>query len=206
MKQILHIMSSPRGESSASRKMGKKLVQQLLEKYAEARVVEYDLSQMKIPHLAENHINAFFKPAEQRTEKDRQDIVFSDKALLDLHHADILVVEAPMYNWNIPSTLKAYFDHIARAGHTFKYKYKEDSLLPTGLLKNKQAYIVTSSGGVYSEGKLKDYDFVTKYVAFFLELIGIEVTKVFRAEGQAIFGPEEALNKGIQRIVADMQG
>ncbi|MFC3157157.1 Flavodoxin-like fold [Chryseobacterium arachidis] len=138
MKQILHIMSSPKEDSSASRKMEKKLVQQLLEKYADGTVVEYDLSRMEIPHLAENHINAFFKPADQRTEKDGQDIIFSDKA------------------------------------------------------------------GVYSEGKLKDYDFVTNYVQFFLELIGIEVIAVFRAEGQAIFGREESLNIGLQSIVLNV--
>jgi FMN-dependent NADH-azoreductase len=203
MKQILHIISSPKSESSMSRVLGKKVIQSLKEKHPHANITEYDLSKMHMPHLTESHINAFFTPAEDRTHAENAEISTSDKALSDLMIADILVVEVPMYNWNIPSTLKAYFDQIARAGFTFKYEYKGDSLLPTGLLKNKKAYIVTSSGGVYSEGKLKEYDFTTSYVKFFLELIGIEVINIFRAEGQAIYGRDESLRKGIESIVIE---
>ncbi|MDQ0064243.1 NAD(P)H-dependent oxidoreductase [Chryseobacterium lathyri] len=71
----------------------------------------------------------------------------------------------------------------------------------TLLLKDKKAYIVTSSGGVYSEGELKPYDFATNYVSFFLNLLGIEVVNVFRVEGQAIVGPENALVNAIENIV-----
>lgn len=200
MKQVLHIISSPKNEASISRVLGKKVIQSLMEKHPQANIKEYDLSKIQMPHLTESHINAFFTPAEDRGQAEKEEISISDKALSDLMIADILVVEVPMYNWNIPSTLKAYFDQIARAGFTFKYEYKEDSLLPTGLLKNKKAYIVTSSGGIYSEGKLKKYDFTTSYVKFFLELIGIEVINIFRAEGQAIYGRDESLRKGIESI------
>lgn len=203
MKQVLHIISSPKNEASMSRVLGKKVIQSLKEKHPQANITEYDLSKIHMPHLTESHINAFFTPAEDRTQVENAEISTSDKALSDLMIADILVVEVPMYNWNIPSTLKAYFDQIARAGFTFKYEYKGDSLLPTGLLKNKKAYIVTSSGGIYSEGKLKKYDFTTSYVKFFLELIGIEVINIFRAEGQAIYGRDESLRKGIESIVIE---
>lgn len=203
MKQILHIISSPKNETSMSRVLGKKVIQTLKEKHPQANITEYDLSRIHMPHLTESHINAFFTPAEDRTQAQNGETSTSDKALADLMIADILVVEVPMYNWNIPSTLKAYFDQIARAGFTFKYEYKGDSLLPTGLLKNKKAYIVTSSGGIYSEGKLKKYDFTTSYVKFFLELIGIEVVNIFRAEGQAIYGRDESLRKGIESIVIE---
>ncbi|MBE0392412.1 FMN-dependent NADH-azoreductase [Flavobacterium sp. PL002] len=203
MKQVLHIISSPKNEASMSRVLGKKVIQSLKEKHPQANITEYDLSKIHMPHLTESHINAFFTPAEDRTQAENAEISTSDKALSDLMIADILVVEVPMYNWNIPSTLKAYFDQIARAGFTFKYEYKGDSLLPTGLLKNKKAYIVTSSGGIYSEGKLKKYDFTTSYVKFFLELIGIEVINIFRAEGQAIYGRDESLRKGIESIVIE---
>jgi len=200
MKQILHIISSPKSEASISRILGKKVVQSIQDKYPHAKITEYDLSRIHIPHLTEAHINAFFTPVEDRTQAEKLETSISDKALSTLMSADILVVEAPMYNWNIPSTLKAYFDQIARAGFTFKYEHKGESLLPTGLLKNKKAYIVTSSGGVYSEGKLKKYDFTTNYVKFFLEVIGIEVVDVFRAEGQSTFGRGESLRKGMDSI------
>lgn len=84
---------------------------------------------------------------------------------------------------------------------TFRYTGK--GLLPEGLLKNKKAYIATSSGGIYSEGELKQYDFFEPYLRFFLTLIGIDVVNVFRVEGQAIVGQETALQKGIASITID---
>ncbi|GET26091.1 FMN-dependent NADH-azoreductase [Prolixibacter sp. NT017] len=203
MKQILHIISSPKNEASLSRILGKKVIQNIKEKYPQANITEYDLSKIHMPHLTESHINAFFTPDEKITQIEKSERSVSDKAINELVKADLLVVEAPMYNWNIPSSLKAYFDQIARAGITFKYEYKGNSLLPTGLLKGKKAYIVTSSGGVYSEGKLKDYDFATNYVKFFLEVIGIEVVDIFRAEGQSTLGRDEALRKALDNIVIE---
>ncbi|UII19282.1 FMN-dependent NADH-azoreductase [Fulvivirga ligni] len=201
MKQILHIISSPKKETSISRILGRKVIQNFKNQDSENVIIEHDLTKIDIPHLTDEHISVFFTPPEQRTETQHAEISISDKLIGDILKSDILVVEAPMYNWNIPSTLKAYFDQITRAGLTFKYEYKDDSLLPTGLLTGKQAYIVTSSGGVYSEGKLKDYDFTTNYLKFFLEVLGIEVIDIFRAEGQAIYGRDEALKKGLDSII-----
>lgn len=199
MKKVLHIISSPKKELSASRKLGEIVVEKLKEKYQEISIKEYDLN--AIPHLNETQINAFFTPKENRTELQKMEIAFSDTAILDLLEADILIVEAPMYNWNIPSTLKAYFDQIGRPGITFRYV--GSGMLPQGLLKNKKAYIVTSSGGIYTDGELKSYDFTTNYVRFFLELMGIEVVKVFRADGQAIIGQNEVIQKGMESIVIE---
>lgn len=196
MKQVLHIISSPRKVNSASRILGKKVAAKLKEEYHEISFKEYDLN--TVPHLKEAHIDAFFTPAHNRTKAQQHEAAFSDTAIADLLRADILIVEAPMYNWNIPSTLKAYFDHIGRPGVTFEYK--GNGLLPQGLLKNKKAYIVTSSGGIYTEGELKPYDFTVNYVRFFLERLGIEVADVFRADGQAITGIEKAIEKGVESI------
>ncbi|MCL4637707.1 MAG: NAD(P)H-dependent oxidoreductase [Olivibacter sp.] len=197
MKKILHIISSPKKANSASRKLGKKVAEKLKEKFQYVEIKEYDLN--TIPHLSESHINAFFTSTENRTDEQQREIAISDRAITDLIEADILIVEAPMYNWNIPSTLKAYFDQIARPGLTFRYTGK--GALPKGLLKGKTAYIVTSSGGIYTEGELKAFDFTTNYVRFFLELMGIEVANVFRADAQAMLGPEDAIRKGIESIV-----
>ena len=201
MKQVLHIISSPKADGSMSRILGKKVIQNIKTKYPEAYITEYDLSKIQMPHLKASHINAFFTPDDKITQAEEEERAVSDHAVKELLKADIVVVEAPMYNWNIPSSLKAYFDQIARAGITFKYEYKGDSLLPTGLLQGKKAYIVTSSGGVYSEGKLKDFDFTTNYVKFFLEVLGMEVVDIFRAEGQSTLGKEEALKKGVDSIL-----
>lgn len=201
MKQILHIMSSPKTKNSASRKLGKIVIEQITKLYPDSEITEYDLAANKAVHLDENHIEAFFTHVENQTEEHKNFLVQSDKAIQDLLKADILVVEAPMYNWSIPSTLKAYFDQIARAKITFQYV--GEGSLPKGLLKDKKAYIVTSSGGIYSEGELKPYDFATSYVRFFLNLLGIEVADVFRVEGQAINGPENALAKAIENLTID---
>lgn len=199
MKQLLHIMSSPKTKNSASRKLGQAVIEKIKEIYPNSQITEYDLATNKTAHLNEDHIEAFFTPAEIQTEAHQQSLVQSNQAIQDLLKADILVIEAPMYNWSIPSTLKAYFDQIARAKITFQYV--GEGLLPKGLLKNKKAYIVTSSGGIYSEGELKPYDFATNYVRFFLTLLGIEVVNVFRLEGQAIYDSENALVKAIENVV-----
>jgi len=198
MKRILHIISSPRTASSASRKLGNAIVEKLKEKHPGSIVTVRDLGKNPLPHLNESHIISFFTPAENRTAEQLETISYSEEAVKELLDADILVIEAPMYNFTITSNLKAYFDHITRAGITFKPRGQ--GLLPEGLLNGKEAYIATSSGGVYSEGDLKGYDFAEPYVRSFLSVIGIEVAGVFRAEGQSLFGPEAALETGFKSI------
>lgn len=199
MKKVLHVMSSPRTESSVSRKLGRAVVTRIREKYPDCIVNEYDLARPGMLHLEEAHINSFFTPVEERLPEQQRAIKLSDEAIAGLVEADIIVIEAPMYNFTITSTLKAYLDQIARAGITFRYV--GNGALPVGLLKNKEAYLAITSGGIYGEGELKPYDFIEPYLRFLLNLIGITVAGVFRAEGQAIVGPEKALEKGIESIV-----
>ncbi|MDR6197490.1 NAD(P)H-dependent oxidoreductase [Siphonobacter sp. SORGH_AS_0500] len=198
MKNILHIISSPQDEASVSRKLGAAILKEVQEKYPINQVKVRDLYKEPAPHLDESHINAFFTPKENLSPEQEQSIKYSDDAVAELMESDIIIMEAPMYNFNITSTLKAYFDHITRAGITFHYT--GNGLLPEGLLKNKKAYLAITSGGVYSKGELKPYDFIDTYVRFFLTSIGIEVMGVFRAEGQAIVGKEVALEEGIKSI------
>ncbi|MBV7530493.1 FMN-dependent NADH-azoreductase [Chitinophaga sp. sic0106] len=198
MKRILHIISSPRTAHSASRKLGNAIVEKLKAKYPGSIVTVRDLAKEPLPHLDEAHIVSFFTPAENRTAEQSATIRYSEEAVKELLDADTLVIEAPMYNFTITSTLKAYFDHITRAGITFKPRGQ--GLLPEGLLTDKEAYIATSSGGIYSEGDLKSYDFAEPYVRSFLSVIGIRVAGVFRAEGQSLVGPEAALETGIKSI------
>ncbi|MBC9914079.1 FMN-dependent NADH-azoreductase [Chitinophaga varians] len=198
MKKILHIISSPRSDASVSRKLGNAIIEKIKEKHADCIVTVRDLALNPPPHLNESHIDSFFTPAENRTAEQLDNIRYSDEAISELLDADILVVETPMYNFSVTSTLKAYFDHITRVGITFKYTGK--GLLPAGLLKNKQGYIATTAGGIYSEGDLKNYDFTEPYVRSFLSLIGIDIAGVFRAEGQAIIGPDAALENGLGSI------
>lgn len=192
-------MSSPRVAGSVSRKLGNAIISNIKEKYPDCIINEYDLAHPNVPHLEEVHIDSFFTPAESRLPEQQLAIKPSDEAVAGLQEADIIVIEAPMYNFTITSTLKAYLDQIARAGITFRYA--GNGLLPVGLLKDKQAYIAITSGGIYAEGELKPYDFIEPYLRFLLTLIGITVAGVFRAEGLAIVGAEKALEKGIESIV-----
>ncbi len=192
-------MSSPRAAESISRKLGSAIIDKIREKYPDSIINEYDLARPVIPHLEEMHIHSFFTPVEDRQAAQQLAISTSDEAINALQEADTIVIEAPMYNFTITSTLKAYFDQIARVGITFRYT--GNGLLPVGLLKNKQAYLAITSGGVYSEGELKPYDFIEPYLRFLLTLMGITVAGVFRAEGQAVVGAEKALEKGVADIV-----
>jgi FMN-dependent NADH-azoreductase len=102
-----------------------------------------------------------------------------------------------MYNFGIPSTLKTWIDHVARAGKTFKY----DGKTPEGLVKNKKVYLAISSGGVYSEGFMKAYDFTESYLRAVLGFMGMTDIKAFRVEGVKVPGMQEiALDKAIQAI------
>lgn len=198
MSKILNVISSPRGEASNSIKLANAIVDKLREKDPAAAVVVKDLTKSPFPHLEEAHLNAFFTPVEKHTEENKAAISHSDQAIKEIMDADILVIGAPMYNFGVPSVLKAWFDHIGRAGITFKYGENG----PVGLLTGKKAYIAVSTGGIYSSGDAVGYDFLVPYIKAFLGFVGITDVTVVRAEGFAIPGVQEtALDKAIDSIV-----
>lgn len=197
MKKILQIISSPRGEASYSVKLTKAIVDQLLATYPDSTVKTVDLVQKNFPHLEEAHLTSFFTPAENHTEKDKAAIRHSDTAIRDIMEADILVIGAPMWNFSIPSSLKAWIDHIVRRGVTFSYSEKG----PEGLIKGKKVYVALATGGVYSEGPMKEYDYVMPYLRFMLGFIGLTDVSFVRVEGTVY--PDKAataLDKAIASI------
>jgi len=198
MAKILNIISSPRGEASNSIKLANAIIDELREKDPAAAVEVKDLTHKPFPHLEEAHLNAFFTPVEKHTEANKEAIHHSDDAIKQIMDADILVIGAPMYNFAIPSVLKSWFDHIARAGITFKYTANG----PEGLVTGKKAYVAVTTGGIYSSGEAMAVDFVTPYIKTMLGFIGITDVTIVRAEGFAIPGVQEtALEKGIDSIV-----
>ncbi len=200
MKKILHLISSPRGDASFSIKLGKAIVEKIKLAYADSTVKEVNLVQKQFPHLEEVHLNAFFTPVENRSPANLAAIKHSDEAIAEIMAADIIVIGAPLYNFGIHSTLKAWIDHIARAGITFRY----DENGPEGLVKGKKVYIAMSSGGIYTEGPMAGYDFVAPYLTATLGFLGMTDATVFRVEGTSFPGQQEsALEKGIQSIVID---
>ena len=200
MKNILHIISSPRAVASASRKLGNAVIQKIREKYSDSSVKERDLTKSKVPLLEEVHINTFFTPAENHSEEQQSISKYSEDLISELKEADIIVIGSPMYNFSVPATLRAYFDFTSRAGYTFKY----DENGPKGLLNNKKLYVAFTSGNIYSEGPYQIYDSNIPYIKNIFGFYGISDISVFRAEGLSIPGiMETSLEKAINNITID---
>lgn len=194
---ILHVISSPRKAASASIQLSEGIIDRLRAAYPGSTVRVRDLATHPFPHLEEAKLQALFTPAAQRTPEQQAAAKHSDDAIAEVLAADILVIGAPLYNFGIPSTLKAWLDHVVRAGHTFQYVDGQ----PQGLVTGKQAYLAVASGAIYSEGFRKAYDFVVPYLQTVLGFIGVTDLQVVRVEGTALSGVQDtALEKGLASI------
>jgi len=191
MKKILLIESSPRGSDSYSHQAARSIVSELQRRSPGAKVIVRDLAQSPPPHVGQAFITGMYAAPEQRTPEQAKAIALSDALIDELFASDMIVLAVPMHNFSPPSTLKAWIDHITRAGRTFSYS----SNGPDGLLKGKRAIVVLASGGVYSNGPAKPFDFTEPYLRTVLGFIGITDVEVMRAEGVAdsAIGPEKAL-------------
>ncbi|MFA6060856.1 MAG: NAD(P)H-dependent oxidoreductase [Taibaiella sp.] len=179
MKKILNIVTSVKGETSFSIKLSNAILEKLSVIYPGNQVHTRNLAQSPFPHLEETLFTSFHTPEEVRTEEHKDAVKHSDQAIKELMEADIIVIGVPLYNFGIPSTLKSWIDHIARAGVTFRY----DSNGPEGLVVNKKVYLAIASGGIYSEGPMKSYDFTEPYLRKVLGFIGMTDISTFRVEG-----------------------
>jgi len=198
MKKILHIISSPRGEASFSIKLGNAIIEKIKIDYPASTVTEINLVKKEFPHLQQAHINSFFTPAESRSPQDIEAVQVSDEAIQEIIDADIIIIGAPLYNFSIHSSLKAWLDHITRAGVTFKY----DENGVTGLVTDKKVYVAMSSGGIYSDGPMQPYDFVVPYLKAVLGFMGMSDVTIIRVEGTSLPEIKElALEKAVNNII-----
>jgi FMN-dependent NADH-azoreductase len=171
MANILHIDSSPRGERSISRSLSYEFITSWKDTHPGDIVTYRDLGHNPVPHVDESWIAAAFTPLEARTPQLNQVIQLSDSLIDEFLAADRYVFGVPMYNLNIPSTLKAYIDQIVRVGRTFiidqnGYKGLVDS--------TKKVLIITSRGGAFSPGTpFAAYDFQEPYLRAILGFIGL---------------------------------
>lgn len=182
MKKILHIISSPRGDASISIKLGNAIIEKIQAAYPGSQVKEHDLLKDQFPHLEEAHLTSFYTPEENRSAENKEALRHSEQAIQEILESDIIVIGAPLYNFGIHSSLKAWVDHIARAGVTFKY----DENGPEGLIKGKKVYVALASGAVYSEGPMAAYDFVAPYLKSVLGFLGMTDITIYRVEGTAL--------------------
>lgn len=197
--KILHLISSPRGEASISVKLGTAVVDKLVAANPGATVKTKDLTATNYPHLEEVHLQSFFTPSEQRSPELVEAVKHSDEAIAEVQDADVIVIGLPFYNFSVPSSLKAWIDHIVRAGVTFSY----GETGPKGLIQGKKVYLAIASGGVYSDGPMKQYDFAEPYLRLILGFLGMTDITTYRAEGLKVPGlMETALEKAIESIAA----
>ncbi len=178
MATLLRIDSSASGDNSKSRQLTDAFVAQWLAKNPEGNVVVRDVNANPLPHFTSETLGALFTPEEDRTDAQKAIVAIGDELIEELEAADVVAVSAPMYNFSIPSTLKSYFDYIARAGRTFKYTETG----PVGLV-NKDAYVFTASGSFLADTPV---DHQVPYVKTFLGFIGLNVKDTFIAGGQAL--------------------
>lgn len=185
-KNILHVISSPRGAESQSIRLGRAIIKRLLTAYPESEVVENHLLQDQPSFLTVSHLSSFFNTANNRSEAERQAIMYSDKILQEVKSADILVIGAPMYNFTIHAALKAWIDQLVRLGESFRYLPDGKRI---GLFPDKQAFLAISTGGRYLDSTsdpIKNY--IEDYLFTILGFIGINDITSLRIEGTAEAG------------------
>ena len=176
MKTLLQIQASIFSNGGQSSRLAERFVSQWRAANPGAEVITRDLARDPVPHLTAERFQAFLAKPEERTLQQDADAAYSDTLIDELKRADVIVLGLPMYNFGLPSSLKAYFDHIARAGRTFSYTEKG----PVGLLTGKKAYVFATRGGLYAGGAL---DTQTPYVRDFLRFLGINDVEFVYAEG-----------------------
>ena len=161
-------------------------------------VVVRDLAKNPVPHLTAEGFQGFGAKPEARTPAQSEVVAYSDALIDEIRRADTIVIGLPMYNFGVSSSLKAYFDHIARAGVTFKYT--EKGLV--GLLTGKKAYVFATRGGLYAGTSL---DTQSAYVRDFLAFIGIAEVEFVFAEGLALGdAPRNAALEKAQAAIAGL--
>lgn len=176
MSNILHITASIRSDAeSISRGLGQRIVDGLAAKTG-ASVTTRDLAANDLPFVSAERFGANLTPAADRTPEQAELAAIADTLIAELQAADTIVIAAPIYNFGPPASLKAWADLVARAGTTFHYTANG----PEGLLKGKTAYLAIASGGTPVGS---DFDFMSRWLTFFLGFLGITDVQVIAADG-----------------------
>jgi len=185
MTTLLHIDTSIFSAQGESSRLAQAFVDQWRDSHPGAAVIKRDLALQPIPHLDAAGFQAFIATPELRSEAQKAVVAYSDVLIDELKRADVIALGLPLYNFGVPSMLKAYFDHVARAGVTFRYTERG----PIGLLTGKEAFVFAARGGKYFGTTL---DTQTAYVRDFWRFLGIGHVHFIYAEGLALgAGPKQ---------------
>lgn len=203
MIKVLRLTSSILGEHSVSTELTDAVIEALraaargANDHSESgvEIIERDFSATPIPHVDDAWLQALMTPEADRNDEQQAKVAFSDSLITELQQADLLLIALPMYNFSVPSMLKAWNDHVARAGVTFKYTEQGAQ----GLLLDKQALLVATMGGDHdSDGG----DFLRPYMKHFLGFLGIDKVDIISASGLNLGAGQrkQAIDKARQDI------
>ena len=182
MATLLHIDSSPRGTYSFSRTLSTKAVETWRTKHPEGKVIARDLTITPMTFVDLDWIMGAYTPPEQHQENHKRALALSNELIGELLEADTVIIGAPMYNFNLPAVLKAWIDHVVRAGKTFQYTPEG----PKGLASGKKATVLVASAGQYAAGSpTASFDAFTPYMRHILGFIGITDVSFVQAGGTA---------------------
>jgi len=185
MSTLLHISVSPRGTDSISRQLGDAAVEAWKAKNPDGRVIERDLAKTPLTFVDVDWIAGAFSPPEYHTENHKKALALSNELVSELLEADEIILATPMYNFAVPAALKAWIDHVVRAGKTFRYTA---SGTPEGLLagQHKKVLVIIASGGSYPEGSpMAALNYEIPYLRFILAYMGITDVRFVHAGGTA---------------------
>jgi len=210
MPTLLHINVSPRGKDSISRRLGDAAVEAWKARNPGGRVIERDLAKTPLTFVDIDWIAGAFSPPEYHTENHKKALALSNELVSELLESDEIILATPMYNISIPAALKAWIDHVVRAGKTFRYKADGT---PEGLLAGtgKKVLVIVASGGSYPEGSpMAALNYEIPYLRFILAFMGLTDVRFIHAGGtasvmQGRISPEEFLAPYLNEI-AEMAG
>lgn len=178
--KVLLLSCSPRGQASESNRLARNIIGFLLEREPQATLIERVIGGGNIPHIDSSYATALGSAQKSKAEISQQgSFLLSEELVQELESADTIVIGTPMHNFTVPSTLKAWIDHIVRVRRTFDMGPEGR----TGALRDRPVFVAVSSGGSYSGEHARQPDFLTPYLKAALGMIGLHDLTFFSVEG-----------------------
>jgi len=180
---ILHLSCSPRGQAAESYRLANKIVDMLLRRDPGASLFTRTLGESGIPHIDNTYAEAQQSAAAAAAAAANPSctVALSDELIKELEEADVVVIGTPVHNLTLPSSLKAWVDHVVRAYRTFNLTSEGKA----GALKDRPVYVAVSSGGRFTGDGAHQQDFLTPYLKIVLGTIGLKDITFFSVEGTA---------------------
>lgn len=200
MNKLLIINASIRNERSYSRKLTQLFIDNWMDKHPQDHFTFRETGLEIIKPVNEKWIAGAFSQPETRTEEDQQALQLSNELVKELKENDIYVIGTPMYNWSVPSGLKAYIDQVMRINETWRFRSGKPDGDYVGLLENKKLFILSSRGDTgYGEGEKNEHmNFQTTYLKFIFGIMGVKDITVISLDNEEFGG--EIFEKSKQEI------